>query len=161
MACADWVCGGGLDRGFDYGGVEMISFTVYGNPVAQGRPRAFKMGNKIGMYDPKNSREWKHIVKAQAALHRREETGLINGPIHLALEFYLLRPKSLPKKVKEHIKRPDLDNLAKAVKDALKGIFYRDDSQISLLLLSKTYCRDDTDPPRVVVSMESLDKQIS
>jgi len=165
VAITDNLCFGNRAGGITYvGGGEMISFTIYGNPVAQGRPRAFIPKSKTKVWtrpivtDPSNAREWKQLVKAQAALYRRNETGLIQGSIHLSLEFYLMRPKSLPKKVTEHIKRPDLENLSKAVIDALQGIFFRDDSQISLLLLSKTYCRDEVDPPRVVVAMDSLDE---
>ena len=39
----------------------------------------------------------------------------------------------------KHIKKPDLDNMAKAVLDALNGLAYIDDSQIYSLTLYKTY----------------------
>lgn len=32
----------------------MIKFTVYGEPVAQGRPRATTINGHVRMYDPKN-----------------------------------------------------------------------------------------------------------
>jgi len=116
----------------------MIAFTVYGNPVAQGRPRATKLPTgKILVYDPKNAKEWKQLVKLQAI--DRKPFALYQGPIVVELSFQLLRPKSLPKKVTEHIKRPDLENLSKAVLDALKGVVYRDDSQIIELRLRKFY----------------------
>jgi len=38
-----------------------------------------------------------------------------------------------------HQGRPDLDNMIKAVKDALTGIVYRDDGQICLEIASKKY----------------------
>jgi len=126
----------------------MISFTVYGNPVAQGRPRAFKMGNRIGMYDPKNSREWKQTVKLMAMQYRPD--GLIEGPVHINLDFFLLRPKSLPKKVQDHIKKPDIENLAKAVIDGLEGIFFKNDSQITVAVMSKNYC-EGMEQPRVEI----------
>ena len=57
----------------------------------------------------------------------------------MELHFYLLRPKSLPKKIEHHVKKPDLDNLMKAIKDALKGVCYRDDSQIISVTATKKY----------------------
>jgi len=136
----------------------MIEFTIYGNPVAQGRPRAFKdKAGNVRVYDPTSAREWKQLVKAQATLNRRTEKGLIEGPIILGLYFFLVKPKSLPKKVKRHIKRPDLDNLGKAVKDGLKGVFYRDDSQIYREVLTKDYCKGN-DSPRVTVQLISEDE---
>ena len=139
----------------------MIEFCIYGNPVAQARGRAkpFKKADgQLGaiVYDPQNAKEWKQLVRAQAVLHRRTAVGLIQGPIFLTLNFYLLRPKSLPKKVKHHIKRPDLDNLVKAVKDGLKGIIYREDSQVWSELAAKHYC-NGTEPPRVEVVLEETE----
>ena len=51
-----------------------------------------------------------------------------------------------------HTKRPDLDNLAKAVKDALKGVIYADDSQIVEAHLFKRYGE-----PQVKVQIKSLE----
>lgn len=34
----------------------MIQFTVYGEPEAQGRPRATTINGQVRMYDPKNSK---------------------------------------------------------------------------------------------------------
>ena len=132
----------------------MITFTIYGNPVAQGRPRAFIPKGQQGKWkhpivtDPPNSREWKRFVKTQALGYKPDE--LHDGSIQLILDFFFLRPKSLPKKVTNHIKRPDIENLAKAILDALKGIFYRDDSQVNLLIARKKYC-EEKEQPRVEV----------
>jgi Holliday junction resolvase RusA-like endonuclease len=89
------------------------------------------------MYDPATSRDWKRTVTAQV-LEVRPATP-VDGPLTLWLRFYLPRPRTLPKKVRHHTKRPDLDNIVKAVKDALRGIVYRDDAQIIELLARKQY----------------------
>ena len=75
-----------------------------------------------------------------------------DGPLALKLYFHLPRPKSLPKKVRHHIKKPDADNLCKAIKDACRGILYRDDSQIVTLVVTKEY----GDPPRVTIGLEAV-----
>ncbi|MBU0906726.1 MAG: RusA family crossover junction endodeoxyribonuclease [Nanoarchaeota archaeon] len=133
----------------------MINFTVYGNPVAQGRPRFFvrktKSGKSFtGAYDPENSKSWKETVKWQAIEYMKKgNISLLEGPLNMTLFFYLSRPKTLPKKVLHHIKRPDIDNLGKAIKDALRGITYRDDSQIVRLVMTKVY----NEQPMVMISI--------
>jgi len=129
-----------------------LSFIVYGSPVPQGRPRFFRRGNHVGTYDPDKSRTWKQDVKASVLDQLKKQVAILDGPLSVILDFYLPRPKSLPKKVQYHIKKPDADNLAKAIKDALRGIIYRDDSQIVILTVLKKY----GDPPRVVIGIEQL-----
>src|SRR3972149_3053602 len=104
--------------------------TVYGSPVAQGRPRFFRRGNFVGTYDPGKSRDWKRTVAAQVLTALGGQSAIHEGPLALELYFYLPRPKSLSKKVRHHVKKPDIDNLAKGAKDAMKGILYRDNSQV-------------------------------
>jgi len=116
----------------------MLKFTIYGNPVAQGKPRFARIKTKSGKE-----------IKWQAI---EQKTSMMRGAVEMELYFYLSRPKSLPKKAIWHIKKPDLDNLIKAVKDELKGICYRDDSQIISLVAQKVYGK----PPRVEVQMNEV-----
>lgn len=114
----------------------MIEFTVHGNPVAQGRPKFYRRGTHVGAYDPAKSKDWKSEVRRQAI---EQKVDRLDGALYLILHFKMPRPKSLPKKVIHHVKKPDLDNLTKAIKDALKGVAYRDDSQIIRLAATKEY----------------------
>jgi Holliday junction resolvase RusA-like endonuclease len=50
-----------------------------------------------------------------------------------------------------HIKKPDADNVAKAVLDALNGLAFEDDSRIYVLNVAKRYTLVE---PRVEVTME-------
>jgi len=43
-----------------------------------------------------------------------------------------------------HIYKPDTDNLAKFVLDALNGTYYKDDSQIYRLEVEKSYAEEDS-----------------
>lgn len=104
-----------------------ISITVYGNAVPKGRPRVALRGKHPVVYTPTKTREWEQLIKLAAAGKVKE---LMTGPIELDVEFYLPRPKSLPNRITYHTKRPDLDNLIKAVMDALNGVVWRDDSQV-------------------------------
>ena len=128
----------------------MLNLQIFGDPVAQGRPRAFRRGNHIGMYDPAKSKSWKATVKWQAIEQKARN---MEGALVLELIFFLKRPKSLPKKVIHHVKKPDLDNLIKAIKDALKGICYKDDSQIVRIQAKKIYAVGKTG---VIISLSNI-----
>lgn len=113
--------------------------TIHGNPVAQGRPRFFRRGNYVGAYDPGKSKTWKDSIRLQAI---QQGAKIIENAASMDMVFYLVRPKSLSKKIVHHVKRPDLDNLVKAVKDGLSGVCYKDDSQIVAHTAKKMYAVD-------------------
>lgn len=123
-----------------------MTFEVFvpGIPKAQARAKAFvyKKGGamRVGHYDPETSRDWKRTVLDRVATEARSrDMAPTAGPIGLELVFTLTRPKSLPKRVIYHTRKPDVDNLAKAVKDAMKGVVYGDDSQVVSLSVAKGY----------------------
>lgn len=121
-----------------------IQFHVDGEPKAQPRPRAFarKMGGKFvaRVYDAGTAEGWKSAVAAAALPHRPARP--LDGPLSLMLVYSMPRPKSHYRSGKRshelkdgmtanHTQKPDLDNLTKAVLDALTQIgMWRDDSQV-------------------------------
>lgn len=115
----------------------MIKLVVYGEPVAQGRPRFSTRGGFVRAYDPKKSSDFKDYVKLAAA-EQMQGKFLFEGPLALSVSVYRSIPKSFSKKkmalaeqgIERPITKPDVDNYVKAIKDALKGIVWRDDSQI-------------------------------
>ena len=72
--------------------------------------------------------------------------------------FYMDRPESRRKDIWVPT-TPDLDNLEKAVLDALNGVAYEDDRYVVAKNSQKRYIRRDD--PRVCVRVTSLSKQIS
>lgn len=52
------------------------------------------------------------------------------------------------------ITKPDADNYIKAIKDALKSVIWRDDSQVVDLHISKYY----SDSPRITVEVTEIAK---
>jgi len=133
----------------------MITLHIDGIPVPQGRPRArtFKIGNdcRVQMYDPPKSKEWKEYIRLKAEYSQMKK---LEGAIKMDLVFWMPRAKS--NKDKHHTKRPDVDNLAKAVKDALEGIAYKNDSQVVDLRVRKYY-ETEIHKPGVDVSMEPVE----
>lgn len=137
----------------------MIEFIIPGDPIPQGRPRAARNGRKIIMYDPKESREYKQYVSLIARQHAPKT--LLEGPLSVRMKIYRQIPKSTTKKdralifegKKRPITKPDTDNYTKSVLDALNGIIYKDDSQVTDLYASKYY----SDDPRVEIKVQEID----
>lgn len=110
------------------------NFFVPGSPVAQPRIRATVTGGNARMYTPDNGVvRWKRSIKFIA---RQNWHGLaMPDAFRVDLEFIFARPKAMTWKTKpmpsiNHLKKPDRDNLDKAVLDALTGIFWQDDCQV-------------------------------
>lgn len=116
------------------GAAIMIDFFVVGIPKATPRMKAFSRGNRAGVYDPGSANDWKALVVMQAKKYCPPHP--FEGGIRCDLTFYLPRPKNFDaKKYTEglipHTSKPDLDNLWKAVLDALTNAgMWRDDSQV-------------------------------
>lgn len=133
--------------------MTIISWYISGVPVPKGRPKFVARGKFATAYTPIKTRRYEKQVALQSALHAPKKP--FSGPISVTLIFRMPRPKSLPKRVIEHIRRPDLDNLIKSVLDPLNKIFYKDDSQIVHLDAKKVYTTEE--PGVVVVISDRLD----
>ena len=133
-----------------------LAFTVYGSPVAQGRPRAARLpGGKIHIYNPASSRDWRQHVRVQALVALGGRPRLLEGPLELTLSFEFARPKSAPKRRIWPDRRPDLGNCLKSCEDALIGVAFRDDAQIVRMTLDKHYGPE----PGVAIRLTPLSPQ--
>ncbi len=121
---------------------EPLTIVVMGAPVGKGRPRFTRAGHT---YTPDKTRSYEQLVAWTA----RTEMGsrpLIDGPVQLSFRAVFEIPKSWPKKkqtdallgIVRPTGKPDIDNLIKSM-DALNGIVFRDDSQITEISGSKRY----------------------
>lgn len=115
------------------------SFFAPGIPKAQPRPRAFakKFGNgqvAARMYDSGTAEEWKSQICR--AIERCLPPVPAEGPICVSADFIFPRPSCLERKRDPtgripHTRRPDRDNLDKALLDCLKTIgVFKDDWQV-------------------------------
>ena len=130
---------------------KVIIFTIVGKPRAKQRPRLTKTGHA---YTPQETLNYEIWVK-ESYLKEYPKHHLLEDELVAKLTAYYPIPKSKSKKVQEMMEedeirpqtKPDLDNIAKSVLDALNGVAYRDDSQIVELSVYKKY----SDRPRVEV----------
>lgn len=108
--------------------------------------------------DPKPSRDYKAWVKLMASNVRPHEP--FSGALAIELAIYRMIPKSMTKKKLAAIKcgdyrptvKPDVDNVFKAVTDAMTGIIYQDDKQIVDVRISKFY----SETPRAEVKISEI-----
>lgn len=137
----------------------MIEFKVEGKAVPQPRPRVYQTASgKSKAVNSRQSITYKRLVKLTAKSYmNRNRLSIAEYPIAVHLTFVYAPPKSYTKKKLKAIqdgllmyqKKPDLDNLAKGVLDALNNTIYKDDSQIVELSVRKQY--GDTDHVLVVI----------
>jgi crossover junction endodeoxyribonuclease RusA len=118
----------------------VITFTVIGHAQPQGSTKAFMPKGArypVVTSDNPNLKGWRLFVAHEAQRHAG--AGPMSGGVRVMLDFALQRPKSLPKRTSQHLKKPDIDKLARAVLDALTGILYHDDSEVVRLEVTKRY----------------------
>lgn len=124
-----------------------IDLVVYGQPAPAGSKTAgtTKDGRVYLRDASKGAAAWKRAV-AQAAGERMNGHELLSGPLTLAADFYLPRPKShygkrglRPSAPAHHLTVPDATKMLRAVEDSLQGIVYRNDSQIVQQTVTKQY----------------------
>lgn len=137
-----------------------VEFTIAGEPVAQGRPRFSNRGGFVRAYDPAKSREAKNHVK-YCAKEIMVDVEPLTGPLHMRAEFGIMMPKSMerkrtPRSREWRVKKPDLDNLLKLVKDACSGIVYLDDNTIVQVTARKIQCAQG-EAPFTRVCFEEVD----
>lgn len=139
----------------------VLKFTIPGEPQGQGRPRFARRGKHVQTYDPEKSVNYKAFagliaadaVKAQGWQYKEKE------PVCVTIYAYMSVPGSKSKKFrcaaleKEIVptKTPDLDNIYKAVTDAMNGIVYSDDKLIVAARIAKLY----GEQPRVEVEVST------
>lgn len=135
----------------------MFRFEIYGPPVPQKQTRFSCAGGKPRTWDP--SKEDKEKIQWQVKPYAPPVP--LEGAIELTIVFYLPIPKSTSgvkrKQMLNHVilptVKPDEDNLAYIVTNALKKLVYHDDSQIVSKHVYKLY---GTEPKTVIKVREIM-----
>lgn len=137
-----------------------VSFFVPGQPVGKGRPRAAKRGSHIQLYTPEKTASYENLV-ATAAHGSMRGAEPIKGACHVDMDIRLMVPMSWSAKRRNQAleglvfptKKPDLDNILKAVFDAINGIVWEDDVQAVYVQAVKRYSA----VPGVHVNVKSVE----
>jgi len=119
-----------------------VTFTVPGEPVPQPRPRVSTRGGFARAYVPSTHpvHAYRAAIAEEAAKAGLEQTG---EPVEVIVDAVFARPKShmTRKGVKPtapQLPRPDVDNVAKAILDALQDVM-GDDTNVRRLVVEKSY----------------------
>ena len=114
-----------------------VIFMIPGEPKGKGRPRFARVGNYVKTYTPEATAVYENLIKI---CYQKE-----HGPrfarekqLKLSVWIYMKIPESASEKKKRQMmageirptKRPDADNVLKAILDGLNDVAYHDDAQI-------------------------------
>lgn len=131
-----------------------VYFYVEGKPQPKQRPRFYTRGKFAKAYTPSETVTYENLVR----FCYKKQLGDIffRGPIKVKIEIVVaiekkhFGKKGLNKegeeKYKNHIppvKKPDLDNVAKSILDALNEVAWHDDCQIVQLTCTKRYSQSN------------------
>lgn len=123
-----------------------IAFTIPGVPVGKGRPRFARRGEHVRAYTDGKTANYENLVRLAAA-QAMAGSAPMKRPVALLLTMNMPIPSSWSKKRQDLAVRgligatvkPDLDNVCKAIADAMNGIVYLDDKLIVSATIVKQY----------------------
>lgn len=116
-----------------------MQFYIPIKPEGKGRPRASFRNGRVQVYTPINTIA--HEMAIRSHIKNRLPSGFtpLECPLQVVITAGMPFPKGTAKKTiteaingkfMPHTKKPDFDNIGKAVADACNGVLYKDDSQI-------------------------------
>lgn len=124
----------------------VVAFIVPGAAVGKGRPKFARRGAFVTAYSDKKTVSYENLVRiyASEAVGNRPP---LEGPVRLTLKISVLPPSSWSKKktsdallgLVRPTTKPDIDNIMKAICDAMNEIVYIDDKQVCDVWISKHY----------------------
>lgn len=121
---------------------EPITIIVPGTPVPKGRPR-FGTGRA---FTPKKTKDYEQTVGWEARIVMRGRKPIL-GAVELYVVAYVAPPPSWSKAEREQalrglrrpVSKPDGDNYLKIAMDAISGIIWKDDCQVTDMLCRKRF----------------------
>ena len=138
---------------------------IHQAPLGKGRPRATVQGGRARVYTPTATADWEHFAALELRAAWEAKPPMI-GPLGCEIVAVFARTAELLRKVRgeykyptwrlPHANKPDADNIAKSVLDAVeKAGIICDDKQIALLTVGKHWAMVHEEP-RVEVRIWSL-----
>ncbi len=126
--------------------MEIRTFSWHGIPRGQGRPRFTRAGKA---YKAEKDRAYEQSIKA-AYLEKYGREKPIAGAFRMSVGVWMPIPRTASRCKRanmltgriQHTTKPDLDNVVKAVMDALNGVAYSDDKDMVQINALKIYSTD-------------------
>ena len=126
----------------------IYEFEVPGKITGKGRPRV-NTETAIA-YTPAKTKNYEELIK-QYFIIKYRGIDFLEGRIFITIKAFISIPKNASKKEKEEMlkgkisptKKPDIDNIAKIVLDALNKLAFKDDNQVTKLNLEKIYAEEE------------------
>lgn len=141
-----------------------VLVIIEGGPVGKGRPKATTIGGGARMYTPAKTKNYEAMVKAEAQKSMGDQQPFA-VPCLVEMRIVLGVPASYSKKKREGClagdilptKKPDSDNVIKAIFDAFNGVVWTDDVLATDLIVRKRF----GEHPHVEVRVTPLAKLCS
>lgn len=131
--------------------MDKINAVIYVEPTPKARPKSTIIHGRVHTYTPTKTRNAEAMIEAMIRTQVMQLGAFEEGiPLRLEATFYRDRPKHLPKRVTMPVSRPDYDNYAKLLTDALEKFVYKNDSQITRANIKKRF----GSPPRIELTIE-------
>jgi Holliday junction resolvase RusA-like endonuclease len=126
--------------------MDRLAFTIPGEPRGKGRPRIVKIGGFSRMAADKKTANYEGVV-AMAAEKALAGAKPFDCPLEVHLRVRLVPAASASKKARAAMlagelpptKKPDLDNVVKAVLDGCNAVAFRDDVLVVAQTAAKVY----------------------
>ena len=126
----------------------IYEFEVEGDIKGKARPRVNSYTGIV--YTPNNTKNYEDLIKQYFVIKYPRYTPMENR-IHMQIISYFKLPQNSSKTVKSQMldgtisptKKPDIDNIAKIVLDALNKMAFKDDNQITKIELEKKYAEKE------------------
>ena len=122
---------------------DSIRFSIPGPPRGKGQTRLSKGGFE---FTPENTLDYENRVKKVCIEKCEQRQANYAGQVAVDITAFYPIPASYTKKKQEQIrdgarpiKKPDLDNIAKIILDALNHVAWQDDKQVVCMILTKNY----------------------
>lgn len=116
--------------------IDLIKLTIPGKLKGKGRPRHSEKNGR--MYTPTETQNYEELIRLMYKGKYGNQQFSKGVPLDIRIKSFIAVPKSDSARIREKklsgeirpTQKPDYDNIAKIVSDALNGVAYHDDAQI-------------------------------
>ena len=126
--------------------ITNIAFSVPGEPQGKGRAKIVKIGGFSRMATPAKTIAYEGLV-ATIAAQAMAGAAPFEGPVAVECDLLFSVPRSASKRARERAlaraayptKKPDADNVLKAICDGMNQVVFRDDVQVVDVRMTKRF----------------------